>query len=751
MRSFVKILVIIFLFLLYQNVSAKSLFIDTGSELSLLSKATLELVNRGVLNVPKNKLFKKDSYISRAEVSKILILSRYPEFDITKFSSNKRFSDVSRNDWFYPYVIRAYELGIINGYGDGTFKPSENINTAEFLKMMTKTFGDTENKIVNYKDVKRTIWYAKYTGFAKKYKIFPSRINQLFPEKYLTRSDVAIAIYQYLKATNNLTDEKNINQSTNDDTKISNTKISKNESITLTNSDIKTDGYTDVLMGFSISSKGPNDITITKMSFDAVGDNNNFVGVSNTEDMFITDVALYMNDIRKSDFKTLSNANFGGLSIRLPKRDSIWLQVKGRVGSNVTKDYLKLAMVSMDAYDSNGNIVKFPGIIEGEEIDLSRLEEFSTKTSPNTPDSSIVSGDEQDIFNIKFQAGIDNIRISELTLIVLDENGNPYIGTNSNSFVSLVKHISVYDTNGLLLDREVPRLDNSSGSPYVHFDMGAKGIVIPKRSQNTLKVSIALNPISRISNSNLSFKLAVDRENIIQKSSLPDGGIEAYSLSTSNSISSSGILSSESIESEVFSTSKTTLSVNVLPSSEQPSGRILVGGSNSEALRFTINAGSGDIEIKKMTFGINVSGINVSGTGSIYEVINGSINMSRPLARNVISNLIDQSNPGKLSFIFGETSGPLSISNGKSKSFSLILGDIVDDGNGTSGDTMTISILGDSDKNPIGPARWDSSSLSNANFIWSDYSDPLHSSESSDFRSGWQVPGLDSNPYTRFR
>jgi hypothetical protein len=47
------------------------------------------------------------------------------------------FKDVSKSDWFAPMVSQNYKDGILAGYPDGTFKPENTVNLAEFAKMYT--------------------------------------------------------------------------------------------------------------------------------------------------------------------------------------------------------------------------------------------------------------------------------------------------------------------------------------------------------------------------------------------------------------------------------------------------------------------------------------------------------------------------------------------------------------------------------------------------------------------------------------
>lgn len=46
------------------------------------------------------------------------------------------FKDIKSTNWAYPYVSKLVELGGINGYNDGTFKPSNTITNAEFIKIV---------------------------------------------------------------------------------------------------------------------------------------------------------------------------------------------------------------------------------------------------------------------------------------------------------------------------------------------------------------------------------------------------------------------------------------------------------------------------------------------------------------------------------------------------------------------------------------------------------------------------------------
>ena len=50
------------------------------------------------------------------------------------------FSDVSENEWYAQPVEMLTEMGIIDGYGDGTFGPNDPLEAAQLLKILGMTF-----------------------------------------------------------------------------------------------------------------------------------------------------------------------------------------------------------------------------------------------------------------------------------------------------------------------------------------------------------------------------------------------------------------------------------------------------------------------------------------------------------------------------------------------------------------------------------------------------------------------------------
>ncbi len=164
---------------------------------SLEGKAAIYLAEKNIIGGRPDGSFDGEAGVNRAELAKFLLLAKGVNVE-DDLKNNDRFPDVLEGEWYVKYVIKAADLGIINGYDDGYFEPARTVNTAEFLKMFTKTFNLPE--IPNtYKDVPGDAWYDKFAGIAQKYDLFPDRDKDyLEPSRELTRNEVAVAIYRYL-------------------------------------------------------------------------------------------------------------------------------------------------------------------------------------------------------------------------------------------------------------------------------------------------------------------------------------------------------------------------------------------------------------------------------------------------------------------------------------------------------------------------------------------------------------------------
>jgi len=60
------------------------------------------------------------------------------------------FTDVPAEHWAHPYIIKMQRAGILSGYYDGSFLPSNSISLGEFAAIFTKVFGIAPDTESNY-------------------------------------------------------------------------------------------------------------------------------------------------------------------------------------------------------------------------------------------------------------------------------------------------------------------------------------------------------------------------------------------------------------------------------------------------------------------------------------------------------------------------------------------------------------------------------------------------------------------------
>lgn len=97
------------------------------------SEAILALADKGMINGTGDGCFKPDNNVTREEFAKILVGA----LGMTDYTYSRNvFSDVNESDWFCKYVNIAYENGIVKGMGDGSFGIGESITRQDMVVML---------------------------------------------------------------------------------------------------------------------------------------------------------------------------------------------------------------------------------------------------------------------------------------------------------------------------------------------------------------------------------------------------------------------------------------------------------------------------------------------------------------------------------------------------------------------------------------------------------------------------------------
>ena len=103
---------------------------------------------------------KPNNNITRAEVATIFFRLLTDDARARYWSQTNDYSDIAPESWYNNAVSTLSNMGIINGYEDGTFKPNAPITRAEFTAIATRFFDYTAEYEGAFNDVSRSAWYA---------------------------------------------------------------------------------------------------------------------------------------------------------------------------------------------------------------------------------------------------------------------------------------------------------------------------------------------------------------------------------------------------------------------------------------------------------------------------------------------------------------------------------------------------------------------------------------------------------------
>ncbi len=145
-----------------------------------------QLRTLGILKGSGNGSLQLENTITRAEVATIMvrILTESPESN----PEGKIFSDVPDKHWGKDYIQKAYKIGIIQGYSDGSFAPENQITYAEVVTIMVNALDQKES--LN----PELAWPENYIAKAKELGVIPA--NSDIPiDKIITRGEMALIVW----------------------------------------------------------------------------------------------------------------------------------------------------------------------------------------------------------------------------------------------------------------------------------------------------------------------------------------------------------------------------------------------------------------------------------------------------------------------------------------------------------------------------------------------------------------------------
>jgi hypothetical protein len=170
--------------------------------------AVNDMGSRMVIDGTGNGLFGPNRNITRAEFAAIVVRGLGLKLE----EGTASFSDVNATDWYASAVSTAYAYGLIDGYQDGTFRPTEKITREQAMTILSKAMEVTGLKaklasqsadatLRSFDDAASVSAWAQ-SGVADSVQagiVSGRNADTLAPKDFITRAEVAATIQRLLQ------------------------------------------------------------------------------------------------------------------------------------------------------------------------------------------------------------------------------------------------------------------------------------------------------------------------------------------------------------------------------------------------------------------------------------------------------------------------------------------------------------------------------------------------------------------------
>ena len=328
-------------------------------------QAIITLTKLGIINgyeeEDKTFTFRPEGEITRAEFTKMLITALGRGGYTTEPTE---FSDIDGH-WARYNIKAAYDMKIINGFDDGTFRPDEQVTYEQALKMVVCTLG-----YIDFAEGKGG-WPNGYTTQANELKLTKGITGQKNSEPAL-RQVIAQVVYNALevkKMEKNIKGEYELTDKTilNDDL-----KVYKLEGKIVGVEGIKTDDCTSSLLDYQMAFKvgaAEHIIDVRDYKELSVAGLQQYVGKQATV-YYALDKASDVKTLVILDTETVDNTtyeisyedivSFNGTELKYYEKDAIRAKTLKLNLNNVTAVYNGETLNSVDTYELYGKDATAP-------------------------------------------------------------------------------------------------------------------------------------------------------------------------------------------------------------------------------------------------------------------------------------------------------------------------------------------------------------------------------------------------------
>lgn len=185
------------MFLIVMSLVLSSLGLNSASasvpfrDISSSDKEIIYLWNQGLIEGTSSTTYSPKDSVTREQAA--TLIGRVLKLNGTERKTS--FPDVKANRYSSGYIQSAVEKGIITGYPDGTFKPSQTMTRGEMAYLLSRAFNLTKTSSVFFSDVHASSNQSLYDAVNKIATFGISNgtgDGKFSPQSDLTRRDFAI-------------------------------------------------------------------------------------------------------------------------------------------------------------------------------------------------------------------------------------------------------------------------------------------------------------------------------------------------------------------------------------------------------------------------------------------------------------------------------------------------------------------------------------------------------------------------------
>ncbi|ADQ08082.1 S-layer domain protein [Caldicellulosiruptor hydrothermalis 108] len=168
------------------------------------------LNNKLIVNGIRQNEFAPQRNITRAEFVTMLVRA----LGLWINSKDKiKFKDIDEKDWYTNSINTAVNLGLVNGFNDGTFRPNDYITREQMVAMIIRTLSVLNNKfkLINTQENLARFadsyyispWAKQYVSTAIQLGLIKGKTFELLaPKDFATRAEAAVMLVRFLTIAN---------------------------------------------------------------------------------------------------------------------------------------------------------------------------------------------------------------------------------------------------------------------------------------------------------------------------------------------------------------------------------------------------------------------------------------------------------------------------------------------------------------------------------------------------------------------